>query len=158
MHRTSWQQPIVEGPACRKVLFCSGMLYYSYKFTTVYCVLCTVYCILCTVYTIQYTIYCVLYTVYCILCTVYSILYTVYWVILATNNFSVFQISADCDIYILASFSLFIFHFSFFIVQLLILVLVLQCSTKLATCNFSESELIAKFARVSTSLKFPGIQ
>ena len=28
----------------------------------------------------------------------------------------------------------------------------------LATCNFSENELIAKFARVSTSLKLPGIQ
>ena len=48
--------------------------------------------------------------------------------------------------------------FSFFIVQTLILVLVLQCSTRLATCNFSENELIAKFARVSTSLKLPGIQ
>ena len=40
----------------------------------------------------------------------------------------------------------------------LILVLGLQCSTRLATCNFSENELIAKFARVSTSLKLPGIQ
>ena len=40
----------------------------------------------------------------------------------------------------------------------LILVLVFQCSTRLATCNFSENELIAKFARVSTSLKLPGIQ
>ena len=68
---------------------------------------------------------------------------TVYRVILATNNFSVFQISADCDNFILASFA-------FFIVQSLILVRVLQC-----TCNFSENELIAKFARVSTSLKFP---
>ena len=38
----------------------------------------------------------------------------------------------------------------------LILVLVLQCSTRLATCNFSENELITKFARVSTSLKLPG--
>ena len=40
----------------------------------------------------------------------------------------------------------------------LILVLVLQCSTGLATFNFSENELIAKFARVFTSLKLPGIQ
>ena len=40
----------------------------------------------------------------------------------------------------------------------LILVLGLQCSTKLANCNFSENELIAKFARVSTSLKLSGIQ
>ena len=37
--------------------------------------------------------------------------------------------------------------------QTLILVLVLQCSTRLATCNLSENELIAKFARVFTSLK-----
>ena len=37
-------------------------------------------------------------------------------------------------------------------------VLVLQCSTRLATCNFSENELIATFARVFTSLKLPGIQ
>ena len=42
--------------------------------------------------------------------------------------------------------------------QTLILVLGLQCSTRLATCNFSENELIAKFVRVSTSLKLPGIQ
>ena len=39
-----------------------------------------------------------------------------------------------------------------------VLILGLQCSTRLATCNFSENELIAKFARVSTSLKLPGIQ
>ena len=32
-----------------------------------------------------------------------------------------------------------------------------HCSTKLATCNFSENELIAKFARVLTSLKLPVI-
>ena len=42
--------------------------------------------------------------------------------------------------------------------QTLILVVVLQCGTRLASCNFSENELIAKFARVSTSLKLPGIQ
>ena len=42
--------------------------------------------------------------------------------------------------------------------QTLILVLVLQCSTRLATCNFSKNELIAEFATVSMSLKFPGIQ
>ena len=53
--------------------------------------------------------------------------------------------------FIVASFALFIVH-------TLILVLELQCSTRLATCNFSENELIAKFARVSTSLKLPGIQ
>ena len=40
--------------------------------------------------------------------------------------------------------------FAFFMVQTLILVqvLVLQCSTRLATCNFSENELMAKFASV----------
>ena len=48
--------------------------------------------------------------------------------------------------------------FAFFNVKTLILVLVLQCSTRLATCNLSENELIAKFARVFTSLKLPGIQ
>ena len=32
------------------------------------------------------------------------------------------------------------------------------CSTRLATCNFSENEWIAKFARVLTSLKLPGMQ
>ena len=42
--------------------------------------------------------------------------------------------------------------------QTLILVLVLQCSTRLMTCNFSENELIPNFARVFTSLKLPGIQ
>ena len=39
--------------------------------------------------------------------------------------------------------------------QILIPVLALQCSTRLATCNFSENELIAKFARVFTSLNYP---
>ena len=48
--------------------------------------------------------------------------------------------------------------FSFFIVKTMILVLVLQCSTTLATCNFSENELTAKFARAFTLLKLPGIQ
>ena len=55
------------------------------------------------------------------------------------------------------------FYFSdsaFFIVQTLILVLFRSlvcnvCSTRLASCNFSENELIA---RVFTSLKLPGIQ
>ena len=42
--------------------------------------------------------------------------------------------------------------------QTLILVLGPQCSTRLATCNLSKNELIAKFARVSTSLKLLGIQ
>ena len=67
-------------------------------------------------------------------------------------GYSSIQISADCDVLnILASFA-------FFIVQTLILILVWQCSTRLATCNFSENELIAKSARVSRSLKLPGIQ
>ena len=38
------------------------------------------------------------------------------------------------------------------------LALVLQCSGRLATCNFSENDLTAKFARVSTSLKLPSIR
>ena len=46
--------------------------------------------------------------------------------------------------------------FCIFHCKILILVLGLQCSTRLATCNFSENELIAKFARVFTSLKLPG--
>ena len=45
--------------------------------------------------------------------------------------------------------------FSVFIVKTLILVLVLQCSTRLATCNFSENELIAKFARVLRHQNYP---
>ena len=48
--------------------------------------------------------------------------------------------------------------FSFFIVQMLILVQVLQCSTRLATCNLNGNELIAKFARVFAWLKLPVIQ
>ena len=71
-------------------------------------------------------------------------------VILATNNFSVSNVQSIATFY----FS----DFSFFIFQTLILVLELQCSTRLATCNFSENEWIDKFARVFTSLKLPGIQ
>ena len=42
-----------------------------------------------------------------------------------------------------------------FIAQILILVLQ---SSRLATCSFSENELIAKFARVFMSLKLPVLQ
>ena len=73
---------------------------------------------------------------------------TVYRVILATNNLKHFSNISRLRRLILASFA-------FSIVQTLILVLGLQCSTRLATCNFSENELIATFARVSTSLKLP---
>ena len=31
-------------------------------------------------------------------------------------------------------------------------------NSRLATCNSSQHELIAKFARVSTSLELPGVQ
>ena len=74
--------------------------------------------------------------------------------ILATNNFSIFQLSADCKV-LFQRFC--IFHCANFDTCTCNS---MQCSTctRLATCNFSENELIAKFARVFTSLKLPGIQ
>ena len=69
-----------------------------------------------------------------------------------TNNFSVFQISADCVLFNFREFCL--FHCANFDTC----TSAALCSTRLATCNFSEDELIAKFARVSMSLKLPGIQ